>query len=132
MKRPAQLYSLITATVVALAAPATFAADIMKCVDPAGHVTLTDQPCEAGAASIRVERGLSQAPASMSAATVPAEAPQRAGTRERYVLPVVDPVAFKRPDLKRAAPLDRDVATLREARRTLLLQESRASLAGLP
>lgn len=132
MKRPAKLYSLITAAVVALAAPATFAADIVKCVDPAGHVTLTDQPCETGSASIRVERGLSQAPASMPVATVPTEAPQCKGARERYVLPVVDPVAWKRPDLRRAAPLERDVATLREARRTLLLQASRASLAGLP
>ena len=52
--------------------------------------------------------------------------------RERYALPVVDQAAWKRPDLSRAVPLNRDVATLREARRTLLMQDAKGSLAGLP
>ena len=39
----------------ALTAPAAYAgADIVKCVDGLGRVTLTDQPCDGGAATVRL------------------------------------------------------------------------------
>ena len=47
MKRLASQLSLIIAALAAT--PAALAgSDILKCVDGAGHVTLTDQPCESG------------------------------------------------------------------------------------
>ena len=55
MKRPVHLMSMIAAMV--LAAPAAMAGnDIVKCVDGGGHVTLTDQPCGAGASTVRLEQ----------------------------------------------------------------------------
>ncbi|QNB00532.1 DUF4124 domain-containing protein [Massilia sp. Se16.2.3] len=48
MKRLASQLSLALAALAA--APAALAgSDILKCVDRAGHVTLTDQPCESNA-----------------------------------------------------------------------------------
>jgi hypothetical protein len=100
-------------------APAAMAGnDIVKCIDANGHVTLTDQPCEAGNATVRLA---SETPASGMAAA------------QRHVLPATElrHDGWKRPQVVRPAPLSGDVATLKAARRTLMLQEARPRLAGL-
>lgn len=115
MKRPARLLSMIAALVVV--APAAMAGDIVKCVDSAGHVTLTDQPCAGGSATVRMA----------SDPEPTASAPQR------YTLPAADlrHSAWKRPAVERPAPLSRDVATLKAARKTLLMLDTKPALAGL-
>ena len=117
MKRPVRLLSLITAAV--LAAPA-MAGEIVKCVDGNGHITLTDQPCNADAATVPLAR---DALAGSAAASSP----------QRHVLPAAElpQPAWKRPNLATPARLARDVATLKEARRMLMLQDARPRLAGL-
>lgn len=112
MKRPVRLLSMIAAAV--LAAPA-LAGEIVKCVDSNGHITLTDQPCASGSVSTPVSRDTGPLP------------PQR------HVLPAAElpRVAWKRPNLAAPVKLARDIATLKEARRMLMLQDARPRLAGL-
>jgi hypothetical protein len=112
MKRPVRLLSMIAA--VALAAPA-LAGEIVKCVDSNGHVTLTDQPCASGSVATPVSRD-----------TGPLSA-------QRHVLPAAElpRVTWKRPNLAAPVKLARDIATLKEARRMLMLQDARPRLAGL-
>jgi hypothetical protein len=112
MKRPVRLLSIIAAA--ALAAPA-LAGEIVKCVDSDGHITLTDQPCASGAA------------------TVPLSQDTGAPLPQRHVLPAAElpRPAWKRPNLATPMKLARDVATLKEARRMLMLQDARPRLAGL-
>ena len=112
MKRPVRLLSIVAAAL--LAAPA-LAGEIVKCVDSDGHLTLTDQPCASGSATGPVSRDTAPAP------------PQR------HVLPAAElpQPAWKRPHLAAPVRLARDVATLKEARRMLLLQDARPRLAGL-
>lgn len=119
MKRSMTLTHMFAAALV-LAAQSATAGDIVKCVDGSGHVTLTDQPCTAGAASVRLDQD------------TPQDGARAARTPQRHVLPAADLRQWKRPDLSRPVPLTRDVATLKEARRTLMLQDAKASLAGLP
>jgi hypothetical protein len=97
--------------------------EIVKCVDTSGQVTLTDQPCETGAATVRLTNE--------TTATAPPSAPSTA--TERHVLPAAQlrHEVWKRPQVAHAAPLSRDVATLKAARRMLMLQETRPRLAGL-
>lgn len=120
MKRPVRLLSLITAAV--LAAPA-LAGEIVKCVDSNGHITLTDQPCNTDAATVPLARDTARD----TAGTVAASPPQR------HVLPAAElsRTAWKRPNLAAPARLARDVATLKEARRMMMLQDVRPRLAGL-
>jgi hypothetical protein len=104
-----------------MAAPAAVAGnEIVKCIDTSGHVTLTDQPCEAGTATVRLS-------------TENAQTAEPAAPAQRHVLPAAQlrHEAWRRPQVVRAAPLSRDVATLKAARRMLMLQESRPRLAGL-
>jgi hypothetical protein len=125
MKRPMYLLSMFTAMV--LAAPSVMAGnDIVKCVDANGHVTLTDQPCAGGAATVRLdqERNVSPSQAQFQ--------PRLQSDPQRHVLPVADLRQWRRPDLSRAAPLKQDVATLQAAHRTLMLQDARPTLAALP
>jgi hypothetical protein len=122
MKRPVTLLSMLATLVVAvpLAAPVAMAgSEIVKCVDASGHVTLTDQPCDGGAATVRLTAGPEQ------------DAP--AATPQRHVLPAVDlrHDAWRRPAAARPATLALDVATLKAARRTLLMLDARPTLAGL-
>jgi len=123
MKSPVKLLSTFAAAAFAVAvstfvaAPALAGNEIVKCVDASGHVTLTDQPCEAGAAMVKLS----------SANLEPQRLPQRH---------VVTPAelrhdGWKRPQAARPATLSRDIATLKEARRMLMLQETRPRLAGL-
>jgi Domain of unknown function (DUF4124) len=116
MKRPVKLLSMIAAAALSasMAAPAALAGnEIVKCIDASGHVTLTDQPCAAGSATVKLS----------SEAPLP----------QRHVLPATElrQDRWKRPQEAKAAPLSRDVATLKAARRMLMLQEARPRLAGL-
>lgn len=123
---------------VLLAAPvAAGAADILKCVDAAGHVTLTDRPCEPGSTTQRLDRDDSQAyGGSGSAGATGSSGPDlpAAAAPQRYVLPAADlrHEAWRRPAAGRSSPLARDIATLKEARRMQLMQDTpRHSLAGI-
>ena len=122
MERPVRLLNIIAAAW--LAAPAAMAADIMKCTDAQGRVTLTDQPCESGSKVVQV---VAEAGPVQAAAAPPAP--------QRHVLPAADLRyrSWQRPSVERPAPLARDIATLKAARRALLLMEAPrgASLAGL-
>jgi hypothetical protein len=121
MKRTVRLLSTLAAlTALVAAAPASSAGDIVKCVDAGGHVTLTDQPCAGGAVTVRLEQGVGQKA-------------EPAAARQRYVLPAADlrHEAWKRPAVERPAQLARDVATLKAARRTLLMLDAKPVLAGL-
>lgn len=102
----------------------TFAGtEVIKCTDQSGHVTLTDQPCKGEAAQVV-----------LSAATAPAAvadeaAPAASGGTDRYQLAKMPPSTRMRaaPFTQVQAPgrsLARDVATLKEARRTLMLLDS--------
>lgn len=139
MKTTACQMSLIL--LAACAAPGALAApDILKCVDSAGHVTLTDQPCPAGSRVTLVipdaapERPVARGAAQMGgsgaagatgsggdepqvtapAATAPAPGIERmpAPPRSRYKTP-----AGKR------VPLSRDEATLRAAHMRMLIND---------
>lgn len=118
MKRPVRMLCMIAAAALtaSLAPPAALAGnEIVKCIDASGHVTLTDQPCEAGTSTVKLSGETAQQP------------PQRhvvAAAELRHA-------GWKRPQVVREAPLSRDVATLREARRTLMLSDTRPRLAGL-
>jgi hypothetical protein len=128
MKRSIQLMSMFAAMV--LSGSAAMAGDIVKCVDADGRVTLTDQPCGAGAAAVRLDQDRT-GPRSQSDFQSQFRS-QFQGDRQRHVLPAADLRQWRRPDLSRAAPLTLDVATLKAAHRTLMLQDARPTLAGLP
>lgn len=119
MKRLASRLTLSLA--VLAAAPAALAgSEVLKCVDNAGHVTLTDQPCEAGA---RVTRLVSAAGPDTATADQPAAAQPAATPVTRYEAP---PAMLRQQDWRprmpnRDRPLARDVATLKAARAQLLL-----------
>lgn len=114
MTRHLCLSILIAAT--ALANPAAFAgSDIVKCVDGAGHVTLTDQACDGGDATMRLASSQANDTPVRAEAAAPVVAVQQAS------LPP-PPVARRHlaPRLK-LKPMMRDVATLKEARAQFLL-----------
>ena len=115
MKSPVKLLSMFAAAALSasMAAPALAGNEIVKCVDASGHVTLTDQPCEAGAAMVRLS---SETPQPQRHVVTPAELRHD---------------GWKRPQAARPATLSRDIATLKEARRMLMLQETRPRLADL-
>jgi hypothetical protein len=116
MKRPVTLLSIVAAAACAasMATPAALAGnEIVKCVDAGGHVTLTDQPCDAGSATVRLS---GETPLPQRHVVAPADL-RHAG--------------WRRPHAVRPATLSRDVATLKAARRMLMLQEARPRLAGL-
>jgi hypothetical protein len=114
MKRPVKLLSIIAAAALSASmAPALAGNEIVKCVDSAGHVTLTDQPCDGGSSSVKLS---SEAPLPNRHVLTPSE---------------LRHASWKRPHEARPATLSRDIATLKEARRMLMLQETRPRLAGL-
>ena len=107
--------------VAALAAPGAHAgANIVKCVDGAGRVTLTDQPCEHGATMVRL--------ANMPADEGVTRAEPYPLITERGVLPPT-PVAQRRQATQRvkAKPMLRDVVTLKAARAQFLLMDAAAA-----
>jgi hypothetical protein len=115
MKPQVRLLSMIAAAALSASiAPAAMAGnEIVKCVDASGHVTLTDQPCEAGNTTVRLS---AETPLPQRHVVTPAELRHD---------------GWRRPQAARPATLSRDVATLKAARRTLMLQEARPSLARL-
>ena len=113
MKRHLCLSLIIAATT--LTTPGAFAgSDIVKCVDGAGHVTLTDQACDGGTATVRL------ASADVVADDSPVRAEVHPLASEHRVLP--PPPVHRRhiaPRVK-AKPMMRDVATLKAARAQFL------------
>jgi len=110
----------VSILVAALAASAAQAGtDIVKCVDGAGRITLTDQPCDNGTTTVRLasmpaDEGLTRAepyPLVAEHATLPPPSYQR-----RQLVPRV-----------KAKPMMRDVATLKAARAQFLLMDAGAS-----
>jgi hypothetical protein len=107
------------------AAPAALAgSEVLKCVDAAGHVTLTDQPCEAGARPTRLTSNAAQETA--------AAEPYGQGTHtqglavQRYEAP---PAMLRQQEWRprmpnRDRPLARDVATLKAARAQMMLLDA--------
>lgn len=116
MKRHLCLSLIIAATT--FTTPGAFAgSDIVKCVDGAGHVTLTDQACDGGTATVRLA----------SSGPVPEEAARA----EPHPL-AADHIALPPPPVHRhhlaprvkVKPMMRDVATLKEARAHFLMLDS--------
>lgn len=121
MKRLASHLSFIVAALAAT--PAALAgSEVLKCVDAAGHVTLTDQPCADGARAMRlVGSGASEAPAAESSAT----AAQAVAVQRYETAPALLRHDDWRPRLpQRARPLAADVATLKAARAQLMLTDA--------
>jgi hypothetical protein len=105
--------------VAALAAPVANAeSSIVKCVDGAGRVTLTDQPCDSGTTTVRL--------ASMPPAESAARVEPYPLVAEHATLP--PPAVQRRQPLPRmpvkAKPMMRDVATLKAARAQFLLMDA--------
>lgn len=125
MKRVLCQFSLIAAA--AMASPAVLAgSEIVKCIDSAGHVTLTDQACAEGATRVRM--------ANMPAPDASSPAQPYPLAAERGSMPPAG-AGMRRaaPPRAKAKPLQRDVATLKAARAQFLLGDSgtKQSLAGL-
>lgn len=127
MKRHLCQLSLLAAALTA--APAAFSESaIVKCVDDAGRVTLTDRPCDNGATTVR----MASTPSNEGVTRV-APYPLVA---DHSVLPPPARVAPRGGlPLQRVAakPLENDVATLKAARAQFLLSDvgARQTLAGL-
>ena len=126
MKRQLSICLLAAA---AIAAPSAYSESvIVKCVDGAGRVTLTDRACEAGAASVRMS-SLSANEGVTRIAPYPLVAQQD-------VLPPARELQRRAVPMQRvkAEHLSSDVATLQAARAQFLLSAVGASkqvLAGL-
>lgn len=126
MKR--QLCSIFLLAAATMAAPSAFSDSvIVKCVDGAGRITLTDRPCEAGAATVRM--------ASMSSSEGMTRIMPHPMVARHDALP---PQALERRTVPMqrvaAKPLASDVATLKAARAQFLLGDvggSKETLAGL-
>ncbi|WP_137173470.1 DUF4124 domain-containing protein [Massilia sp. HP4] len=127
MKR--QLCNICLLAATAIAAPSAFSDSvIVKCVDGAGRVTLTDRPCEAGAATVRMasmasNEGMTRIAPHPIVAHQDVLPPARELQRRAVPMPRV-----------KAQPLANDVATLKAARAQFLLGDvggSKETLAGL-
>jgi hypothetical protein len=123
MKRLASRLSFALA--VLAAAPAALAgSEVLKCVDAAGHVTLTDQPCESGAHATRLASSASPE-ATPAEASTQGNQPQAVAV-QRYEAP---PALLRQQDWRprlpqRMRPLAPDVATLKAARAQLMLSDA--------
>lgn len=109
----------------------TFAGtEINKCTDSSGHVTLTDQPCASEATQVVLTVAAQPAPGDVAPAEpAPAAPAATAGGTARYQLSYLPPSTKMRPApyTQVQAPgrsLARDVATLKEARRTMMLLDT--------
>jgi hypothetical protein len=125
MKRQLSICLLAAA---AIAAPSAYSESvIVKCIDGAGRVTLTDRPCEAGMATVRTasmrsNEGVTRLAPYPLAARADVLPPARALQRSATPMPRV-----------KAKPLASDVATLKAARAQFLVGDvgSRETLAGI-
>ena len=126
MKRHLCQLCLLAATT--MAAPVAFSeTSIVKCVDEAGRVTLTDRPCEAGVTTVRMSSepatdGVTRVHAHPLVADASLLPPPRALQRIHVPIPRVA-----------ARPLASDIATLKAARARFVLSDVRSTpaLAGL-
>ena len=113
MKRLASQLTLVF-TAIAAAPAALAGSEILKCVDAAGHVTLTDQPCENGSQATR-----------LVSESAPVTSEARSPAVQRYEAPhALQRQQAWRPrvaEAQRDRPLARDVATLKAARAQLLV-----------
>lgn len=108
------IWSITFGTIVT--APVHAGGAISKCVDAAGRVTLTDQPCGAGTVTSSVAvPGTGDAPATSSPS---------ANTLQTVMLPAPVRRARAMPAAALRAPLSGDMATLRQARIQMLLQDN--------
>ena len=116
MKRHALTHCLILAAAGAFALPAAQAGGaINKCIDGAGRITLTDQVCDARTVTSAVVVAGTRADDAM----LPVPAPARASlVRQPRWMPPAGPV------LAPHAALAGDMATLKQARIQLLLQDA--------
>jgi len=126
MKRQLCQFGLLVAVTAAL--PAAVAQNpIVKCVDGAGRVTLTDMPCEPGTTTVRMSTTSSN-----EGVTRVEPYPMRV---ERAVLPPANALQRQHAGMEKALakPLSSDVATLKAARAQFLLDDvgSRDALATL-
>ncbi|MGZ9043591.1 MAG: DUF4124 domain-containing protein [Telluria sp.] len=105
-------------------ASSTFAGtDVLKCTDPSGHVTLTDQPCPANGGEVVFDGSADAA----DEASAPAM-----DSGSRYRLASLPPAPRLRARPLAQPPgraLARDVATLKQAHRALLALDSTMSAA---
>lgn len=118
-----------------LAASAAFAgADVVKCVDQDGHVTLTDAQCGAGVQSA-VVAGVAEAASPVAAeqaadiAVLPATAGRRVATQRVAFAPAQiqhDSWSAKRPS---GRMLSRDVETLKAARLSMQMLDDASATA---
>ena len=126
MKRHICQLCLLAATM--MAAPVAFSeTSIVKCIDDAGRVTLTDRACETGATTVRMagepaNDGVTHVPAHPLVADASVLPPPRAS--QRIHVPVTR-VASR--------PLASDIVTLKAARAQFVLSDVRSTpaLAGL-
>lgn len=127
MKSPVRFLSILVATVLAVPA---LAGEIVKCVDTNGHVTLTDQACEAGNTSVRLASdGDDMAPQHHTVAA----ANLRAVFKRPVTLTNGGAAGVAGNGGPGVAPvrLSLDVATLKAAHRTMLMQDAKPRLANL-
>ncbi len=145
MNRPAFTTTLFLGCMIAASASLA-GTDIVKCVDAAGHIVITDQPC-AGGSEIFATPALAPVPALAPAAAIePMAAPDgpaiaaaapaavapaavRTVTVERYAAtPQEAPrSAWAAKRIQPAAPMSSDAATLRTARMNLQAMDQAAS-----
>lgn len=121
MNSPATTRAIFLAGMV-FASTAFAGGDINKCVDASGHVTLTDETCPAGARTVKVIPGQSDAGDELAAADDSA-----AAVSGRYSVNRM-PARYFTP-MKNPAPargLALDVATLKAARQNMLMLDSAA------
>ena len=143
MKHLASQLCLMLAAVAA--APAALAGtEVLKCVDSAGHVTLTDQPCAGAARVTRMSFGSSSESASQGGSGSTSATASGSGVEpqpvplQRYAAtPRMQQQHDWRPRMPaRDRPLARDVATLKAARAQMMLldadRQQQPQLATLP
>lgn len=123
------LRSSIFITAMLAASAALAGADIVKCVDQDGRVTLTDSQCSAGVQTLVVAGSADAPPAADDSAALPA-APVARRTIQRVVLASAqlrhDNWSSQRPKTKMFA---RDIETLKAARLSMqVLDEASATL----
>jgi hypothetical protein len=107
-----------------LAASAAFGgSDIVKCVDQDGRTTLTDEPCQAGSASVTLEAG-----SAIETTTLETRVRHSSAALAQVSARVMPERANVPPFQARKAPaMARDVATLKAARENMHLMDTAAN-----
>jgi hypothetical protein len=133
MNRKTFRSSLLLTALFAASAAFANSADIVKCVDQDGRVTLTDNQCSAGVQTV-VVAAVAETPAE-PAADVPAiepvtavPTPARRVTRMAFTPTPIEHDSWSAPRAK-SRMLARDVETLKAARRSMqVLDQASASI----